>query len=41
MATKGDMKAHESTYYSIMGLLRWGALGCLIIAFLVIWLISK
>ena len=41
MATNGDMKAHESTYHSIMGLLKWGALGCIIVAFFVIWLISK
>jgi hypothetical protein len=41
MATNGDMKAHESTYHSIMGLLKWGAVACFIIAFSVIFLISR
>ena len=40
MAENGDMKAHEATYHSIMSLLFWGAIGCFIIAFIVIWLIS-
>ncbi|MBY8829623.1 aa3-type cytochrome c oxidase subunit IV [Hephaestia mangrovi] len=40
MAESGDMKAHEATYHSIMGLLKWGAVGCFFIAFFVIWLIS-
>jgi hypothetical protein len=40
MAGNGDMKAHEATYNSITRLLFWGAIGCFIIAFIVIWLIS-
>ena len=40
MAGNGDMKAHQSTYHSVMGLLKWGALACFVIAFAVIWLIS-
>ena len=40
MAGNGDMKAHQSTYHSVMGLLKWGALACFLIAFAVIWLIS-
>ena len=40
MAGNGDMQAHEATYSSIMALLKWGAVGCFLIAFLVIFLIS-
>jgi hypothetical protein len=40
MAEKGDMKAHEATYRNITSLFFWGAIGCFIIAFIVIWLIS-
>jgi hypothetical protein len=34
------MKAHEATYFSMIGMLKWGAVVCFLIAFLVIWLIS-
>ncbi|HVI98964.1 MAG TPA: aa3-type cytochrome c oxidase subunit IV [Sphingomonas sp.] len=40
MAGNGDMQAHEATYANIMALLKWGAVGCFLIAFLVIFLIS-
>ena len=40
MTGGGDMKAHEATYSSIIGMLKWGAVSCFIIAFIVIWLIS-
>ena len=40
MAESGDMKAHEATYRSITALFRWSAVGCFIIAFFVIWIIS-
>jgi len=40
MAGDGEIKVHEATYHSVIGLLKWGAVGCLVIAFLVIWLIS-
>lgn len=40
MAGNGDMKPHEATYGSVIGLLKWGAVACFIIAFLVIWLIA-
>jgi hypothetical protein len=39
MAGDSDMKAHEATYHSVIGLLKWGAVACFIIAFAVIWLI--
>ena len=35
-----DMKPHVQTYDSVIGLLKWGAVGCAIIAALVIWLIA-
>ena len=40
MAESGDMKAHEATYRNILSLIRWGAVGCFIIGFIVVWLIS-
>ncbi len=40
MAHDGEMKAHEATYGSMIGMLKWGAVACFLIAFLVIWLIS-
>ena len=39
-AGNGDMKAHEATYHQVLGMLKWGALGCFVIAFAVIWLIA-
>jgi hypothetical protein len=41
MAGDSDMKPHEQTYSSVIGLLKWGAVGCLVIAAIVIWLISS
>jgi hypothetical protein len=40
MAGNGDMKAHVSTYSSVIGMLKWGTVACAVIAALVIWLIS-
>ncbi len=40
MAGNGDMKAHESTYHSVIALLKYGAVACFVIAFAVIYLIS-
>ena len=40
MAGDGNMSAHEQTYGSVIGLLKWGTLGCAIVAALVIWLIA-
>ncbi|CAN5833251.1 aa3-type cytochrome c oxidase subunit IV [Sphingomonas sp. ZT3P38] len=40
MAGDGEIKVHEVTYHKVIGLLKWGAVGCFLIAFLVIWLIA-
>ena len=40
MADQTDMKPHEATYHSVLGLLKYGAVGCMLIAAIVIWLIS-
>jgi len=40
MAGNGDMNAHVSTYDSVIGMLKWGTVGCAIVAMLVIWLIA-
>lgn len=41
MAGDTDMKPHEQTYSSVIALFKWGAVACLIIAAIVIWLISS
>jgi hypothetical protein len=40
MAGDGNMNTHQATYGSVIGMLKWGTLGCVIIAALVIWLIA-
>ena len=35
-----EMKAHEGTYESFLTLLKFGTVGCLLVAFVVIYLIS-
>ena len=40
MAGNGDMKAHESTYHSVIGMLKYGSVACFVIACAVIYLIS-
>ena len=40
MAGNGDLKAHEATYSSVIWMLKWGAVGCFVLAFIVLWLIS-
>ncbi len=40
MADKSDMKAHVSTYDSVIGMLKWGAVAVAIVAAGVIWLIA-
>lgn len=41
MAGKGDLNAHEQTYFQVIGLLKWGAVACAAIAAAVIYLISR
>lgn len=40
MADHSDMKAHTSTYESVMAMMKWGTVICFILAFFVIWLIA-
>ena len=35
-----DMPAHVATYGSVMSMLKWGTVGCALIAALVVWLIA-
>ena len=39
MAGDMDIKAHNQTYGSVIGMLKWGTVGCVIVAAIVIWLI--
>ncbi|WP_258046836.1 aa3-type cytochrome c oxidase subunit IV [Sphingomonas folli] len=39
-AGRGDIKAHEATYSGMIGLLKYGAAACFVLAFFVIWLIA-
>jgi Bacterial aa3 type cytochrome c oxidase subunit IV len=41
MASNGDMKQHEQTYGGVMAMLKWGTIGCAIIAFIVVLLIAN
>lgn len=41
MTGNGDMDAHRATYTSVMGLMKWGAVACAIIAFGVVLLIRS
>ena len=41
MADQTDMKAHEATYHSVLGMLKYGAVACFAIAFIVIFLITS
>jgi hypothetical protein len=40
MASDTDMKAHVGTYRSVLGMMKYGAVVCLLIGFFVVWLIS-
>lgn len=40
MADSSDMKAHETTYSRMIGMLKWGTLTAVLLTALVIWLIS-
>ncbi|WP_267396355.1 MULTISPECIES: aa3-type cytochrome c oxidase subunit IV [unclassified Sphingomonas] len=40
MADNSGLEAHEATYGSVIGLLKWGAVACAVIAGFVIWLIA-
>lgn len=40
MAEPANMKAHVSTYNGMIGMLKWGAVGCAILVGVVIWLIA-
>lgn len=41
MASNNDMKAHEGTYAGVMNLMKWGTIGCVIVAAIVIILIAS
>ena len=40
MAGDMDIRAHSSTYGRVIGMLKWGAVACALIAALVVWLIA-
>jgi hypothetical protein len=40
MADAGNMKAHEATYGSVIGMLKWGTAVAVLLAAVVIWLIA-
>ena len=40
MAGDMDIRAHSSTYGRVIGMLKWGAVACALIAVLVVWLIA-
>ena len=40
MADNMDIKAHVSTYGSVMSMLKWGTVVCVVLAALVVYLIA-
>jgi len=40
MADDANLKGHVATYDGVIGMLKWGAIGCAVVVALVIWLIS-
>lgn len=40
MANDTDMKPHVQTYHSVLGMLKYGAVICVLIGLFVVWLIS-
>ena len=40
MADDTDMKPHVETYHSVLGVMKYGAVACLLIGLFVVWLIS-
>lgn len=40
MAGNGDFSAHQQTYNSVMGLLKWGGVASFALAAIVVWLIA-
>ena len=40
MADHTDMKSHQATYHSVLGMLKYGAVACFAIGAIVILLIS-
>ena len=40
MMAGGDLKPHLATYDRVIGMLKWGAIGCAIVALFIIWLIA-
>jgi len=37
MALDGDMKVHEATYHKVIGLLKYGAVACFLLVFVIIY----
>ena len=40
MAGNGDLKTHEATYGSMIGMLKWGSLACAVLVAIIIYLIA-
>ncbi len=40
MAGNGDLKAHEATYISMIGMLKWGSVACAVLVAIIIYLIA-
>lgn len=40
MTGNGNLETHQATYGKVIGLIKWGAIACFVIAFVVVWLIA-
>jgi Bacterial aa3 type cytochrome c oxidase subunit IV len=40
MANDNDMKMHEGTYESVIGMLKWGTIACALVGAIVVFIIA-
>ena len=41
MAQQSDIETHAATYHKVLGLMKYGAVACGVIAAIVIWLLAS
>jgi hypothetical protein len=40
MASDNDMKMHEGTYVSVIGMIKWGTIACALVGAIVVFIIA-
>jgi hypothetical protein len=41
MASDNDMKMHEGTYVSVISMMKWGTIACVLVGAIVVFIISS